>query len=338
MADKVVMVTGGAGFIGSHATRLLLENGYKVEVVDNLCLGFREAVEVLQNKYGKENLSFSKVDLRSKAEVEQVMERVKPEAVMHFAALSMVDKSMEVPEEYFENNVAGSIYLIEAMLKNQVNKLIFSSTSAVLGNSQYLPVDEKHPTDPISAYGESKLLVEKMIRMISKIHGMKHIIFRYFNVTGSSSDGLIGDSKKPSTLLVQNAVRGALGIAPFQLVCPKVDTPDGTPIRDYINVEDLVDAHLAGLRYLDNGGESNTFLLGTGTGNSVLEIVEMVKKETGVNFEVGKGETRKGDIPAAYANIAKAKEVLGWEPKRSLGDSVASLVKWYKNKPNGWNH
>jgi UDP-glucose 4-epimerase len=334
----MILVTGGAGYIGSHAVKLLLEKGYKVTVLDNLERGYLEAVETLQNKFGKENLNFVEADLRDGEKIKEIMAEIKPEGVLHFAALCLVNESMEKPELYFENNDLGTLNLLKAMQEAGINKLVFSSTCAVYGESQYLPVDENHPTHPSNPYGESKLIAESMIKWFGKLRGLNYIIFRYFNVAGASSDGLIGDSKKPSQLLVQCAVRGALGIEPFQLTCPKVGTKDGTPIRDYVNVEDLAEAHIMALEYLIKGGQSDLFNLGTGKGNSVLEIVNQVKEITGAEFPVTQGEARKGEYAEIYANNAKVKQVLGWKPKKSIKDGVGSLVKWYKNKPNGWKY
>ena len=332
----MILVTGGAGYIGSHAVRLLLDKGEKVAVLDNLFRGYGEVIEVLQEKYGKDNLSFYKADLRNAEEVNNVIKKVKPETVMHFGALCLVNESMEMPGLYFENNVGGSLNLLEAMVKNKVKNLVFSSTCAVYGENKYLPVDEKHPLSPTNPYGRSKLMVEQMIEWYAKVYGLNYVIFRYFNVAGASADGLIGDSKKPSQLLVQNAVRGALGIEEFKLTCPKVETVDGTPIRDYVNVEDLAEAHFLAGKYLGKGGKSEVFNLGTGKGNSVLEVVEKVKEVTGVSFDVEKGEERKGEYGAVYADITKAKKLLGWKPEKKIEDSVKSLVKWYKRKPDGW--
>jgi len=338
MRQKTVMVTGGAGFIGSHAVLLLLQKGYKVAVLDNLFRGYGEVVEVLAEKYGKESVGLYNVDLRERSKVEEVIKEVKPEGVLHFAALCLVNESMENPGLYFENNDLGTLNLLEVLRKAGVDKLVFSSTCAVYGESQYLPVDEKHPTNPSNPYGQSKLIAEEMIRWFGKIYGLKYAIFRYFNVAGADEEGVIGDSKRPSQLLMQNAVRGALGIEPFKLTCPKVDTPDTTPIRDYVNVLDLGEAHILAFEYLVNGGASETFNLGTGRGNSVLEIVNKVKEITGVDFPVERGEARKGEYAQIYADITKVKEILGWQPKRTIGDSVEALVKWYKNRPSGWSH
>lgn len=331
-----VLVTGGAGYIGSHAVKLLLEKKFPVVVLDNLCRGYRQPITVLQNKFGAKNLRFYQADLKNSASLNQILKKEKPQGVMHFAALCLVSESMKKPEDYFENNVYGSFNLLKAIIANKINNFVFSSTCAVYGESQYLPVDEKHPLNPTNPYGESKLMVEKMIRWFGQLHNLRYVILRYFNVSGAASDGLIGDSKKPSQLLVQNAVRGALNIEPFKLTCPKVKTKDNTPIRDYINVEDLVAAHLAALEFLQKGGRSETFNLGTGKGNSVLEVVKQVQKITGVEFPIKKGNTRRGEYAEIYANIDKAKKILGWRPKRTIKDSIKSLVKWYQNYPRGW--
>lgn len=334
----MILVVGGAGYIGSHAVKLLLDQGKKVAVIDNLFRGYKQAIDTLQQKYGKDKLEFYQADLRDEKEIDRLMKELKPEGVMHFAALCLVNESMEKPEDYFENNVVGSFNLLRAMVNNGVKNLVFSSTCAVYGESQYLPVDEKHPLSPSNPYGESKLMVEQMIKWFGRIYNFPYVIFRYFNVAGASSEGIIGDSKKPSQLLTQNAVRGALGMEEFKLTCPKVDTTDGTPVRDYINVEDLAEAHALAIEYLQKGGESDVFNLGTGKGNSVLEIVNRVKEITGAEFPIAQGEARKGEYAEIYANNKKAVEKLGWQPKRGIKESVESLVAWYKKHPNGWEY
>ncbi len=200
-----------------------------------------------------------------------------------------------------------------------------------------MPIDEKHPLNPSQPYGASKQMVEELIQWYAQLKGLHYIILRYFNVCGASDDGFIGDSKKPSTLLMQNAVRGALNIEPFSLTCPEVDTPDKTPIRDYVNVVDLNEAHLLALEHLMNDKPNEIINLGTGTGNSVLEIVNQVKEITLAQFTVGTTTPREGDDAKKIANIAKAKAILNWSPKRTIADSVRSLVTWYKTHPHGWD-
>jgi len=338
MKSKKILITGGAGYIGSHAVLASLEKGYQVVVVDNLFRGYKQVIDVLQKKFGQDKLRFYQVDLTDKKALDEVFSKEKPRAVMHFGALCLVNESMEKPELYFRNNVLGTLNLLEAMDEVGCKNLVFSSTCAIYGESTYLPVDEKHPQFPTNPYGESKLMAEKEIVWFSKLKNLNSVIFRYFNVAGANIDGLIGDSKKPSQLLIQNAVRGALNIEEFKLTCPKVDTKDGTPVRDYINVEDLADVHILAVEYLLGGGESDVFNLGTGKGKSILEIIEKVKQVTGVNFNIGKSEVRKGEYAEIYADISKVSKILNWKPKRGIRESVESLVKWYKNKPNGWQY
>jgi UDP-glucose 4-epimerase len=258
------------------------------------------------------------------------------DAVIHYAASCLVDESMKKPEMYFKNNVLGTLNLMEHMLANNISNIVFSSTAAVYGEAKEIPIKEDHPNNPINVYGESKLMTEKMILWFGKLRGFNYVILRYFNVCGASDDGAIGDSKKPSTLLVQNSVRGALGIEPFFLTCPKVDTPDKTPIRDYVNVVDLNEAHLSALEYLEKENKSEIINIGTGKGNSVLEVINQVEKETGKKIEVQKTTAREGDSARLVASIEKAKKVLGWEPKRTIADSIKSLDLWYKAHPHGW--
>ena len=335
MANKI-LVTGAGGYIGSIATYLFLQKGYQVVALDNYLTGYRQPLELLLSKFGKEKLNIYETDL--KGDLANVFEKEKDiQAVVHYAASCIVDESMSDPQKYFKNNVLSTLNLLENMTLHRITNLVFSSTAAVYGEAKKIPVDEFHANEPVNVYGESKLMAEKIIEWYGKVKGLNYCILRYFNVCSASDDGLIGDSKKPSSLLVQNAVRGALDIAPFYLTCPEVDTPDKTPIRDYINVVDLNEAHFAALDYLINGGKSETINLGTGTGNSVLEIVNKVQEITGKKFEIKQTTPRKGDPARIVASIEKAKKVLGWEPKRTIADSVKALAKWYSTHPNGWD-
>lgn len=331
---KTILVTGAGGYIGSVASYVFLQNGYTVIAVDNFSTGYRQSIEELQKKFGNDVLRVYETDLK---QISTVFEKEKNiDLVVHYAASCLVDESVKNPYKYFDNNVGGTNSLLKAMIDAQVLKLVFSSTCAVYGEAHYMPIDEKHPLTPSQPYGVSKKMAEELIMWYAQLKKLNYVILRYFNVCGATDDGLIGDSKKPSTLLMQNAVRGALNIEPFNLTCPEVDTPDKTPIRDYVNVVDLNEAHLKALEHLIAGKSSEIINLGTGTGNSVLEIINKVKEITGAQFPVGKTTPREGDDAKKIADITKAKQVLGWEPKRSIADSVNALIKWYTSHPQGW--
>ncbi len=329
-----ILVTGCGGYIGSVAADLFLKSGYEVVGIDNFQTGYKEPLELLKNKYPNK-FKFYEIDLKNN--LSPIFEK-EPNisAVIHYAASCLVDESVRDPGKYFFNNVAVTSNLLDVMDKFNIRNIIFSSTCAVYGEAEYYPIDEKHPLNPTTPYGASKKIAEEVITWYGKLKKFNYIILRYFNVCGATEEGTIGDSKKPSSLLVQNAVRGALGIEKFYLTCPEVNTPDKTPIRDYIDAIDLNEAHLKALEYLISTGKSDVVNLGTGTGSSVLEVVSQVKKLTGVEISIEKANTRLGDDAKKIADIKKAKEVLKWEPKRTIGDSVKSLLIWYKNHPQGW--
>ncbi len=333
---KKILVTGAGGYIGSVATYLFLKNGFEIIALDNFLTGYREPLKLLQKKFGKEKLRVYEIDLRDNIEKIFIKEK-NIDACVHYAASCSVDESMKDPEKYFSNNVCASQNLLKTLLKFSINNLVFSSSCTVYGEANYIPVDEAHPTYPNNPYGESKLMTEKMMEWYGRLKGLNYVILRYFNVCGASDDGFIGDSKKPSALLVQNAVRGALGIEPFFLTCPVADTKDKTPIRDFINVVDLNEAHIAALKYLSDHGKSEIINLGTGTGNSVMEIVNKVQAVTGIQFTVQKTTPRKGEYTNMTASIKKAKKLLHWQPKKNIEDSIKSLVKWYNQHPQGWH-
>ncbi len=332
---KKILITGAGGYIGSVAAYLFLSRGYEVVGIDNYITGYRQPLAILQQKFGDRQFRFYEGDLhRNLPGVFKKEPRI--EAVVHYAASCLVDESMKNPHKYFHNNVVGTLTLLEEMTKQHIHSLVFSSTAAVYGEPTHIPLLETDETNPINPYGESKRTSEKIIEWYGKLKGLHYVILRYFNVCGGSNDGLIGDSKKPSTLLIQNAVRGALGIAPFYLTCPVVATPDKTPIRDYVDVVDLNEAHFAALDYLSKKGRNEVINIGSGTGNSVLEIVSMVQKATGHVFDVKKTNPRLGDPARLVASIDKAKRTLSWVPKRNLASSVSSLLTWYKSRPHGW--
>lgn len=330
---KKILITGGGGYIGSHVAKLFLERGFPVVVLDNFFRGYREPLRIL-SEIGR--IDVEAVDLLDAEAVQGVFARHDIGSVLHFAALCIVNESVEQPELYMRNNVEGTRNLLSAMRTSGVKYIIFSSTCAVYGEAEYLPVDEGHPFHPMNPYGESKLAAENLIRQMSREYELHSVIFRYFNVCGASSDGLIGDSKKPSQLLVQNVVRGAMGIEPFAYTCGDVDTPDRTPIRDYIDVEDLARAHFFGYEYLMAGGASEVFNLGNGHGYSVKEIVSEVEKQFGLTIAKSEAEPRKGEHARIYANPTKAKEILKFQPQKSLTESIESLRKWYTGHPDGY--
>lgn len=332
---KKILITGAGGYIGSVATYVFLEKGYEVVALDNFSTGYKKPLEVLQEKFGAENLHIYEGDIKDK--IESVLSAEKDiQAVIHYAANCSVNESMQQPEKYFLNNTVSAAILLKALLDHNIKNIIFSSTCAVYGEAEYVPLDEKHPTKPANPYGESKRMTETMIEWYGKLKGLNYIILRYFNVCGATDDGLIGDSKKPSVHLIQNAVRGALDIEPLHLTFPEVDTPDKSPIRDYVNVVDLNNAHVMALEHLLKGGKSEILNLGTGTGDSVLEIITEVEKKTGKTLPKEKGEERRGEYAKMVADTARAKEVLGWSPEHSLSQSIDSSVSWYTRNPHGW--
>ncbi|MFA9289179.1 MAG: UDP-glucose 4-epimerase GalE [Weeksellaceae bacterium] len=334
--SRTILVTGAGGYIGSVATYMLLQAGHTVIAIDNLNTGFKQPLEFFQNKY-PDTFRFYEANLGS--DLSSILDKEKKiEAVLHYAAHCSVNESMEQPDKYFDNNVASTHTFIKQLIAHDIKTIVFSSTCAVYGEAEYVPIDEKHPTNPANPYGESKLMAETIIKWYGELKGLNYAILRYFNVCGASDDSEIGDAKKPSPHLMQNAVRGALGIEPFALTCGTFDTPDGTPIRDYVNVVDLNTAHILALEYLLGGGKSEIINLGTGTGNSVMEIVDQVQDLTGHKFNVDRGPARAGEYPKMIADTTKAEKVLGWKPAHTLEQSVQSLVNWYKAHPKGWEY
>lgn len=335
--SKKVIVTGGAGYIGSHAAKRLLKEGYDVVVLDNFSTGFRQAPENLR-KYG--NLKVEEVDLSDMDSLRKVFSTNSlgdVSSVLHFAGALVVSESMSDPRKYFINNLSGTVNLLECMKDCGINNIVFSSTCAVYGNSKYVPLDEEHPVSPTNPYSESKLMVEKALNWYAEIFGMKYLIFRYFNVFGADPDLDIGYSSNPSTHLVPNAVKGALGIEPFKVTCAtNFSTRDGTPVRDYVDVNDLADAHYKALVYLQSGKSSEIVNLGTGKGYSVYEIIDVVEKVTGAKIDRSKGEARSGEYSEVYADYDKAAKLLGWTPGTSLEEGVQSLVRWFEKYPHGF--
>lgn len=324
-----ILVTGGAGYIGSHTVAELLAKGEEVIVVDNLQQGHREALLGGKLYVG---------DIRDKDFLDTVFKENPIEAVIHFAANSLVGESMQNPGKYYHNNVYGTLCLLEKMNEYGVNKIVFSSTAATYGEPENVPIVESDRTLPTNAYGETKLAMEKMMRWFDTAHGIKYVSLRYFNAAGAHESGDIGEDHSPETHLVPIILQVALGQRPhISIFGDDYATPDGTCIRDYIHVTDLADAHILAVEKLRAGGESGVYNLGNGKGFSVKEVVEIARRVTGHAIPAVTEARRAGDPAVLVASSERARTELGWKPSRdSLESIIASAWQWHKNHPNGY--
>lgn len=326
----MILVTGGAGYIGSHCVRELLAQGFEVAVVDNLQTGHRDAVDP--------RALFFRGDIRDSVFLGRVLDAVKPEAVIHFAAFSLVGVSMQQPLVYYNNNVHGSESLLTAMHEHGVHKIVFSSTAAVYGEAKTDKITETCPTEPTNTYGETKLAIEKMMKWCDRAYGMKYIALRYFNVAGADASGEIGEDHSPETHLIPIILQVPLGRREkLSVFGDDYDTPDGTCIRDYIHVSDLARAHVLALRRLLDGGESDVFNLGNGNGFSVLEMLEAARRVTGHPIPAAIEARRAGDPARLVASSDKAREILGWTPEYdSVEQIIADAWRWHQAHPHGY--
>ena len=325
LKNNTILVTGGAGYIGSHTVKHLLKNNYNVIVLDNLVYGHKEAV--LTDK-------FEEVDLKNKQDVDNVFKKYKIDGVIHFAAYTYVGESVQNPSKYYRNNVVNTLNLLVSMRENSVNNIVFSSTCATYGNPNYMPLDEKHPQKPINPYGKTKFTIEQIMEDYNKAYGLNYMALRYFNAAGADKDTELGESHNPETHLIPLVLKAIKGERDSITVFgTDYDTPDGTCIRDYIHVEDLASAHRLALEHIFNGGASDCINLGTGIGNSVKEIIEASEKVTGKKVPVIYGERREGDPAKLYANNEKAKSILNWAPKyTNIEDIINTAWRWEINK------
>ncbi|NLC95620.1 MAG: UDP-glucose 4-epimerase GalE [Bacilli bacterium] len=325
-----ILVCGGAGYIGSHTVYELIKQGYQVVVIDNLQTGHKEAVH--------SEAIFYQGDMRDAKFLDEVFSKEKIDAVIHFAANSLVGESMTDPYKYYENNVYGTLKLLEAMRNHNVKRIVFSSTAAVYGEPKNIPILETDPTEPTNAYGETKLAMEKMFKWFDKAHGIKYISLRYFNVAGADISGEIGEDHNPETHLIPLVLQVPLNKREYiSIYGDDYDTPDGTCIRDYIHVTDLANAHILALERLLNGSDSDVFNLGNGQGFSVKEIIEAARKVTGHPIPAKVVARRPGDPARLVASNKKAIEVLGWKIQYpNIEDIIASAWKFHQNKPNGF--
>lgn len=326
-----ILVLGGAGYIGSHTALELVKAGNEVVIADNLVTGYRKAIP--------EGAKFYEGDLRDFDFLNKLFQQEKIDAVIHFAAYSLVGESVTNPLKYYDNNLYGTKVLLEAMVKNNVGKIVFSSTAATYGEPENIPILETDRTCPTNPYGETKLAMEKMFKWTAEAHGLRYVSLRYFNACGADESGIIGEAHNPEShlipliLQVPNGKRETISIYGTDY-----DTPDGTCIRDYIHVTDLAQAHILAVQYLNNGGKSDIFNLGNGVGYSVREVIETARKVTGHPIPATETSRRAGDPARLVASSEKAKSVLGWKPVHdSLEEIIASAWNWHKNHPNGYD-
>ena len=326
-----LLVLGGAGYIGSHTATELLKDGHEVVIADNLVTGYIKAVP--------DNAIFYQGDIRDEKFLNELFQKEKIDAVIHFAAFSLVGESVVNPLKYYENNLYGTKVLLDAMIKNGVNKIVFSSTAATYGEPENIPILESDRTCPTNPYGETKLAMEKMIFWAAKAHDLHYVSLRYFNACGAHESGLIGEAHNPESHLIPLVLQVPNGKREFVSIYGNdYDTPDGTCIRDYIHVTDLAKAHILAVKHLMNGGESNIFNLGNGVGYSVKEVIETARKVTGHPIPAKEEPRRAGDPARLVASGEKARDILGWEPEiKDLADIISSAWKWHKAHPNGYD-
>lgn len=325
-----IMVLGGAGYIGSHTVYALIERGEEVVIVDNLETGHIEAVH--------EKARFYQGDIRDRAFIDSVFDKEQIDAVIHFAANSLVGESMTDPLKYYDNNVNGTKVLLQSMVAHNIKKIVFSSTAATYGEPDRVPILETDRTEPTNTYGETKLSMEKMFKWTDVAHGVKYVSLRYFNACGAHESGQIGEAHSPETHLIPLVLQVPLGQREtINIYGDDYPTEDGTCIRDYIHVTDLAQAHILAVEYLMNGNDSNVFNLGNGVGFSVKEVIEVARKVTGHAIPAVISERRAGDPARLIASSDKAREVLDWQPAHAdLEEIIASAWKWHSTHPKGY--
>lgn len=325
-----ILVLGGAGYIGSHMVYELIDAGERVVVIDNLQTGFREAVHP--------KAVFYEGDIRDRAFVDSVFEKEDIEGAIHFAAVSQVGESMKDPLKYYSNNLCGTEVLLESMVAHGVDKIVFSSTAATYGEPESIPILETDRTLPTNCYGETKLSMEKMFHWTSQAHGLRFVSLRYFNACGAHPNGKIGEAHNPETHLIPLILQVPNGQREYiSIFGNDYDTEDGTCVRDYIHVNDLVQAHILALDYLRRGGENNIFNLGNGVGFSVREVVETARRVTGHAIPEREEARRAGDPSTLIASSEKAKKVLGWKPQfGDLNTIIETAWNWHRTHPHGY--
>lgn len=328
----MILITGAAGYIGSHTAINFINNGYEVVIFDNLETGHIQTINALKQIA---DVKFEQGDLRNIEDIDRVFEKYDIDAVIHFAAFSLVGESVTNPAKYYRNNVYGTMNLLDSMIKHDVKKIVFSSTCATYGEPKYTPIDENHPQNPINPYGNSKLCIEMMLKDYDTAYGLKSIRLRYFNVAGCDEKSRVGEWHEPETHLIPNILKSTFGEGKiFKIFGDDYETPDGTCIRDYVNVEDLAQAHRLAYMYLEKENKSDVFNLGTEQGDSVKQVFDTCEKVLGKKIAVETVARRAGDPAKLYANANKAKSVLNWKPERTLENSIKSAYDWECNLEN----
>ncbi|MBB2181677.1 UDP-glucose 4-epimerase GalE [Lachnospiraceae bacterium MD1] len=327
-----ILILGGAGYIGSHTAYELIDRNEDVVIVDNLETGYIQAVHP--------KARFYQGDIRNREFIDSVFDKEKIDAVIHFAANSLVGESMVNPLKYYDNNLCGTKVLLESMVAHKIDKIVFSSTAATYGEPERIPIMETDRTMPTNTYGETKLSMERMFHWTEKAHGLRYVSLRYFNACGAHKSGVIGEAHNPEShlipliLQVPNSQREAISI-----FGDDYDTKDGTCIRDYIHVTDLAQAHILAVEYLVKGGDSNIFNLGNGIGFTVNEVIETARKVTGHPIPAVISPRRAGDPAQLIASSDKAKKILGWKPEHAdLEEIITSAWNWHKNHPRGFSN
>ena len=327
-----ILITGGAGYIGSHAVKILNEKGYKTVVLDNLTEGHEQSLNLNETK-------FYKGDISDKELLNRIFKENQIDGVMHFAAYIVVPESQDMPYKYYKNNVCATLELLDAMAGNGVKYIVFSSTAATYGISKNIPITEDEEQKPINTYGETKLAIEKMLACFDRAHGVKYIALRYFNVAGAYKTGEIGEAHNTEPHIIPIILQVANGKKHIFKICGSdYDTPDGTNVRDYIHVADLIGAHIKAFEYLKKENKSDYFNLGSGGGYSNLEILNAARAVTGHEIPCEFTERRPGDPDILIASSEKAERILGWEREyKTIEGIIESAWKWHKNHPNGYD-
>jgi UDP-glucose 4-epimerase len=334
---SLVVVTGGAGYVGSHAVKALAAAGRDVIVFDNMIAGHADAITRIAKAYPARRIELIEGDTSDLGLLMSLFERAKPAAVMHFAAWLSVSDSVRDPAGYYRNNVIATLTLLDAMVKTGVMRFVFSSTCAVFGEPQAVPIDESHPRKPINAYGETKLAIENALVHFDRAYGLRSIALRYFNAAGADPDGWLGEDHEPEVHLIPLAIRAANGGDPLRIFGTDYPTPDGTCVRDYVHVNDLAEAHVLALDKLEAGAGTRAYNLGNGKGISVREVIDAVERVSGRKVPVTAAERRAGDPARLVAASELANRELGWRPRLAgIDDIVGTAWRWHMSHPTGF--